>query len=359
MAPRSHRRLFALTALLLTAALFSGACTPRESSSDGAGAGSARPLTALADASGWLDGPPLLADSLRGHTVVIMAWSDTDPLSLRLLRDADAWLKAYGRFGLRVVGLHVPEFAFSADSAAPARALRRSGVSLPVALDAGSRVGSQMGVGEALPLWIVVGHDGKRVWTGEGDRAEAALHAAIEALRKDSGRGGADLPLPGGVTERVTKPARRVYCGTSRVGGGPLAAAVPGEALMFTAQFRYQEQGLSYTPYPVGRWKPSADGVTAARGGAADYVAIRYDGGSVDAVLGSLEPARVWVMYDDGWVPAEARGDDVRVDARGATYVEVAEPRSYSLIQRGGAHVLRLSPERPDITYYAFSFGAE
>ena len=32
---------------------------------------------------------------------------------------------------------------------------------------------------------------------------------------------------------------------------------------------------------------------------------------------------------------------------------------NYSLMQRGGAHVLRLSPERPDITYYAFSFGAE
>lgn len=350
--------MFALTALLVATALFSGSCTPRESSSDGAAAGSARPLTALADASGWLDGPPLAADSLRGHTVVIVAWSDTDPLSLRLLRDADAWLKAYGRFGLRVIGLHVPEFAFSADSAAPARALRRIGVSLPVALDAGSRVGSQLGVGEALPLWVVVGHDGKRVWTGEGDRAEAALHAAIEALRREPHRG-ADIPLPGVAAERVTKPARRVYCGTSRVGGGPLATAVPGEPLMFTAQFRYQEQGLTYTPYPVGRWKPSADGVTAARGGAADYVAIRYDGGSVDAVLGSLEPARVWVMCDDGWVPAGARGDDVRVDARGATYVDVAEPRSYSLIQRGGAHVLRLSPERPDITYYAFSFGAE
>ena len=356
---RSRLILLGLAALFAGVILLVWTHSPHSSGEAGALGMRSKPLAALADASGWLNHAPLTADSLRGHTVVIVAWSDTDPLSLRLLREADEWLKAYGRFGLRVVGVHVPEFAFSADSAAPARTLRRLDAHLPVALDAGSRVGSQLGVGEVLPLWVVVGPEGRRDLVAEGDRADAVLKAAIEALRRSPGPSSAELPLPVAPVERTPRATRRIYCGTSRVSGGPLATALPGEARMFTAQFRYQEQGLTYTPYPVGRWKPSADGVTSARGGAADYVAIRYDVGSVDAVLGSPVPSRVWVMCDDGWVPPTERGEDVRTDARGATFVEVSEPRAYALLKGGGAHVLRLTPEAPGVSYYAFLFGAE
>ena len=64
-------------------------------------------------------------------------------------------------------------------------------------------------------------------------------------------------------------------------------------------------------------------------------------------------------MCDDGWLPEAERGEDVRVDSRGATFVEVDEPRPYAIARGGAAHVLRLSPAAPGVTYYAFSFGAE
>jgi hypothetical protein len=62
-------------------------------------------------------------------------------------------------------------------------------------------------------------------------------------------------------------------------------------------------------------------------------------------------------MCDDGWLPAAERGDDVRVDARDATFIDVREPRLYAVVRGGGAHVLRFSPEVPGVTCYAFSFG--
>ena len=356
---RSRLVLAGLFAALAAVVLFTFARSRDRAAETGAARGPAEPLVALGEASGWI-ASPLPVDSLRGRVVVLIVWSDTEPLSLRLLREAEAWQQAYGRFGLRVVGVHEPEFAFSADSAAPASALRRLGVRLPVALDAGSRVGSRLGVGDRLPLWIVVGPDGRSVRTAEGDRAEEVLLAAIGALRRTPGGAGLE-PLPAAPEAATHAPtvARRVYCGVSRVAGGPLANASPGGAQTFTVQFRFQEQGVAYTPYPVGRWTPSADGVTSARGGAADYLAIRYDGGRVDAVLGAREPARVWVMCDDGWLPAAERGGDVRVDARGATFVEVEEPRPYAIVRGGGAHLLRLSPEAPGVTYYVFSFESD
>jgi len=65
-------------------------------------------------------------------------------------------------------------------------------------------------------------------------------------------------------------------------------------------------------------------------------------------------------MCDDGWIPVADRGDDVRTDSRGATYVQVDEPRAYALVRATArAHVLRLSPEAPGVTYYEFLFGAE
>jgi len=153
--------------------------------------------------------------------------------------------------------------------------------------------------------------------------------------------------------------AKRVYCGTGRIAQGPLAQVAPGTTQMFTAQFRYQEEGHAYVPYPVGRWTPTAEGVVSARGGAADYIAMRYEGGRVDAVLGAKARARVWVMCDDGWVPPAERGDDLQLDPHGGTFVTVDEPRAYALLRGGAAHVLRLSPEAPGITYYAFLFGDE
>ena len=359
MIPRSRLALAVLLAVAPIAAwlAFARLRPPRESVPVSS-AVPARPLAALTEASGWLP-RALPVESLGGHVVVLVVWSDTEPLSLRLLREADSWQQAYGRFGLRVVGVHEPEFAFSADSTIPARALRRLGVGLPVALDAGSRVASRLGVGDRLPLWIVVDAAGRGVTSVAGDRAAEALLATIGALRRTPR--GAGLEPPPSPSEAAAAPLspRRVYCGVSRATAGPLANATPGATQMFTAQFRYQEQGDAYTPYPVGRWTPSADGVTSARGGAADFLSIRYDGGRVDAVLGAAETERVWVMCDDGWLPEAERGEDVRVDARGATFVEVDEPRPYAITRGGAAHVLRLSPAAPGVTYYAFSFGAE
>jgi hypothetical protein len=63
------------------------------------------------------------------------------------------------------------------------------------------------------------------------------------------------------------------------------------------------------------------------------------------------------VLQDERWIAADAAGEDVRFDARGAAYVEVREPRLY-WITRGGSHVLKLSPDVPGVKFHAFYFEA-
>jgi hypothetical protein len=314
---------------------------------------------AFAAASGWLNGGPGAADSLRGGAALILVWSDTDPLSNAALPRAQGWLEAYGRFGLHVVGVHVPEYAFAADPSVPARLVQRLGVSFPVALDAGTRVASRLGVGERTPAWLLADSRGRLEFqaTGEGDER---VHAAIlELLRRehpDAGLAEEHAPTPGEAPEPAVT---RVFCGVSGVSGGPLAHANPGSTETYTAQFRYEEQGELDTPYPVGRWTASSEGLTSARGGAADYLAVRYARGAAFAVMGAAAGTkmRVWVLCDEAWMPDSLRGDDIGGDAHG-TYIEITEPRLYSLTRGGGEHVLKLSPEAPGLTLYELAFRA-
>jgi hypothetical protein len=181
--------------------------------------------------------------------------------------------------------------------------------------------------------------------------ADAVIRAQLRGLHPDRG-------FPNGVPPRALSPfdvKRTVYCGTARAPGGPLRGATTGVAQPFTAQFRFQVEGRPFVPYPVGWWTPDADGVTAARGGAANFVAIRYDGGDVYAVL-SPPPggaARLWILSDDGWLPRGSLGEDARLDARGAAYVDVTEPRLYWIARSSGRHVLKLSPDQAGVTLHA------
>jgi hypothetical protein len=111
-------------------------------------------------------------------------------------------------------------------------------------------------------------------------------------------------------------------------------------------------------PAPVGRWIPRAEGVECARGGAADFVAIRYHAGAVDVIASPPKdgPAKLWILLDDGWLSADALGADARLEPGGGSYVEVSEPRLYRIATGAGEHVLRLSPARAGLTLHALVF---
>jgi hypothetical protein len=313
-------------------------------------------LQALNGASGWLNGRGVPDDSLHDGVLVLVTWSDTDPASVRSLPEAEAWSQAYGRYGVRVVGLHDPQYSFATDSATAARVARRAGVTFPIALDASYRLRTALGAADRLPRIQLWDGAGRPAGTIEGDdlnAAHAAIRAALRRARPDLG-----LPPDPATARAGSTSVRRVACGTSRVTGGPLQGATPGEAAAFTAQFRYQEEGELFTPYVVGRWTPNAEGVTAARGGAPEFLAVRSKGGEAWAVLAppAEGTSRVWVLAGDDWLAPEESGADVRRDARGASYLDVDEPRLYSIAKLRKPRTLRFSPDEPGLTVYEIDF---
>ena len=92
-------------------------------------------LPSLAGATGWLNTPPLTAESLRGKVVLIDFWTYSCINCLRSLPYVERWYDTYREHGLVVIGVHAPEFAFERDPDNVRRAVTDLGVHYPVAID--------------------------------------------------------------------------------------------------------------------------------------------------------------------------------------------------------------------------------
>ena len=304
---------------------------------------------------------PLTADSLRGRIVVVVLWADTSPRSLRALPEVQAWHLAYSRYGVRVIGVHMPEFAFSADTAIAARFVSRLGLTFPIVSDPSYRVWGQLPRMLDRPAFYVADSSGRVVFQAGGERTadvDRALRQAVSELHPNSGIPIDDLGAPPSAAPPPPPAPRAIYLGAARAETGPLAGAESGRTETFTAQFRFQEEGQANVAYPVGRWTPNADGIVAARGGPENYISIRTQG-TVWAVLAPPTvppggPARVWILAGTGWLPREGAGEDVRFDARGASYVDIVEPRLYSIARCASECTLKLSPDVAGVAYFSF-----
>ena len=92
-------------------------------------------LPSLAGAVHWLNSPPLTAQSLKGHVVLINFWTYSYINCLRALPYVEAWAKKYRDQGLIVIGVHAPEFAFERNIDNVRSAIKRFGIDYPVAID--------------------------------------------------------------------------------------------------------------------------------------------------------------------------------------------------------------------------------
>ncbi|HKD93901.1 MAG TPA: cytochrome c biogenesis protein DipZ [Gaiellaceae bacterium] len=93
---------------------------------------------AFAGISDWLNTPrgkPLTIAGLRGKVVLIDFWTYSCINCLRTIPHLQAWYAAYHKDGLDIVGVHTPEFAFEHVPSNVEGAVKRLGVTWPVALD--------------------------------------------------------------------------------------------------------------------------------------------------------------------------------------------------------------------------------
>src|SRR6476660_3362706 len=92
-------------------------------------------LSALGNATAWLNSQPLTAAELRGKVVLVEFWTYSCINWRRQLPYVRAWAEKYKNQGLVVIGVHLPEFSFEKDIDNVRWAAKDMRVAYPIAID--------------------------------------------------------------------------------------------------------------------------------------------------------------------------------------------------------------------------------
>ncbi|WP_175670510.1 cytochrome c biogenesis protein DipZ [Burkholderia ambifaria] len=319
-------------------------------------------LPSLDGAVQWLNSPPLTAAGLRGKVVLVDFWTYSCINCLRTLPYTTAWAHKYAPYGLVVIGVHAPEFAFERDIGNVKKAVHDLGIDYPVAIDNGYAIWRAFG-NEYWPAHYFVDAQGRirHHHFGEGEYAQS--ERAIQSLLAEAGHPEA-LNVPIGLTGAPAKGALaaadsadvrspETYVGYARAED----FTSPG-GVVRDASHRYDapahpdlnDWGLA------GTWQVGAERATLAA--PAGRIVYRFHARDLHLVLGpgaNGKPVRFRVTLD-GAAPGAAHGADV--DAQG--YGTVTGQRLYQLVRQPGAiadRTFSIEFLDPGVDAYAFTFG--
>ena len=156
--------------------------------------------------------------SLRGKVVLVDFWAYSCINCQRELPHVEAWAKDYASAGLRVVGVHTPEYAFEHVPSNVAAGVRRLGLTFPVALDNSYDTWNAYD-NESWPADYLIDASGqiRHISIGEGDYTseEQLIRELLTAAHPG-------ITLPPGTNVRDTTPddpqqTQETYLGDERV----------------------------------------------------------------------------------------------------------------------------------------------
>ncbi|MCW3692061.1 cytochrome c biogenesis protein DipZ [Burkholderia cenocepacia] len=319
-------------------------------------------LPSLDGAVQWLNSPPLTAAGLRGKVVLVDFWTYSCINCLRTLPYTTAWARKYAPYGLVVIGVHAPEFAFERDIGNVKKAVHDLGIDYPVAIDNGYAIWRAFN-NEYWPAHYFIDAQGRirHHHFGEGEYAQS--ERAIQSLLAEAGHpdalnvplGLAGAPAKGALAAADSADVRspETYVGYARAE----SFASPG-GVVRDAAHRYDAPGSpDLNGWGLaGTWNVGAEHASLA---APDgRIVYRFHARDLHLVLGpgaNGRPVRFRVTLD-GAAPGAAHGADV--DAQG--YGTVTGQRLYQLVRQPGAiadRTFAIEFLDPGVDAYAFTFG--
>jgi len=318
-----------------------------------------RPMPALDGAIGWLNGPPLTTAALQGKVVLIDFWTYSNIGSLRAAPYVEAWSRKYKDWGLVVIGIHSPEFAFERDAARVAKAVSEFGLTYPVAVDSELSIWGRFD----RPFWpsrYLVDAKGVIRFHHSGEGSYDETEALIQSLLKERGS--------------AAPPAGAVKLTATGVQAAPDIACIQSPE----TYVGYERQENFTSPEPVakdraarytspamleinqwalsGQWTVGGERAVSSAAGA--RIVFSFHARDLHLVLGPRsdgKPVRFRVSID-GHPPLESHGLDV--DSAGLG--RATEYRLYQLIRQpepGEDRLFQIEFLDPGVQAFAFTFG--
>lgn len=311
--------------------------------------------------AGWINGTPVTPADLRGKVVLVDFWEYTCLNCLRTLPYLREWYRRYRDRGFVIIGVHAPEFDFSAKRSNVVAAARWLDVTWPVVLDDRFTIWKRYG-NSVWPHEYLYDQNGRLVESVLGEGGYPQTEARIQALLRAADPRVALPPVMALLPQdSYDKPGAVCYPHTPEllVGRNPIANAPASSN--FAADSDYADTTSSPQDgaiYLQGFWHLTSE--AAVSGESNGYLALRYHAIQLVVVMRPEAGAavRLDVAQDGKPVAKEDAGKDLRYDERGRSYVTVDASRAYDLVMnaRFGTHELKLSPAGSGLGIYDFAF---
>lgn len=302
------------------------------------------------DTERWFNTPggrPLSLSQLRGHVVLVDFWTYTCINCLRTLPFVKGLYATYHRYGLDVIGVETPEFAFEREANNVLQAVHSDGIHYPVVQD--NDYGTWNAYqNEFWPAEYLIDANGQVRHTqfGEGDylRSEAAVRELLyeSGVHKLPPPMGAHAILP---SAGVQTP--ETYLGSDRAEGfvprlEPGVHSYPGLASAGLNTFALR-----------GTWRETKQYAAPVSSGAEIQAGFQAAHAYLVMTSAGNVPRKVRVLLDGHPISSRAAGSDVH-----GGVVTVQGQRLYSLVSLPSAqeHDLTLQVPR-GVSAFDFTFG--
>lgn len=284
----------------------------------------------------WINSAPISIEQLQGTVALVNFWTYSCINSRRPMVYLKRWNAEYASTGLRIIGIHTPEFAFEHNLPNVDAYVRKEGIRFPVGLDNGYATWNAFG-NDAWPGFYIMDRAGDIVLSREGEGYGHEMESAIR--------------------DALGLPALKV---TDNLDDDPDLSKIASPEMYFGAQHP--------TPQDV-RQSP--------RVGIGDYSFAQADDPALNRYVldgtWSREDERLVLISPEGglhfrfssaklYMVASAPRTGVvrvRVDGQELPPVEISWPTLYTIVDGAsyGERMLELKVNTPGLTLFSTTFG--
>jgi methionine-S-sulfoxide reductase len=317
------------------------------------------PLPPLDGATGWLNSAPLTRESLRGKVVVVDFWAYSCINCLRTMPYVNAWYRHYRDYGLVVLGVHSPEFAFEKDNGNVLAAVKKFDIRYPVALDNDLAIWNAFN-NRFWPAHYFVDAKGQIRGHHFGEGKYARSERVIRQLLMEAGAQNLPDPLDDAAGSGVAAPSDTASVASPETYLGYARAenfASPGGLQRNAARNYAAPKSLALNQWAFGgSWNVGAEHARLQSG--TGRITFRFKARDLHLVLGPAAPGKAvrFRILVDGAPPKADAGLDVDAGGNGV----VREHRLYQLVRQKGAvgeREFAIEFLDPGVDAYSFTFG--
>ena len=306
-------------------------------------------------------------EELQGHVVLIYFWDYTNLGCIESLAYIKAWREKYRRLGLRMVGVHTPEFPFGRSAVAVRSAVSALGIKTPILLDGEFEVWNAYG-NRTWPGFFVINTEGEIVYSDIGECAFDNIESVIQDLLRTE-KNKRTLPE---LTDRVQPedeaglpmfdPTPTVLTGYEAESIGNEEGFEPHRVVSYEVRPKKMEEGRFYLH---GKWLNHRFSVAVAKAhdGPEASIEIPYTAKEVNVVIHPQGDLGFSVNLELNGQPLSKAncGENVRLTGRGASRTSVlvvSETKMYRIVNHDKMQtgVLKMSSRSGGLAIYSFSF---